>query len=77
MTRKECFMASIDLTDAYYSVPIENSLQNSLRFSFKENFIVIHVYLMVSHLLQEFLLKSCLSTVRKLGYIVMNYLYLW
>ena len=77
MTRKECFMASIDLTDAYYSVPIENSLQNSLRFSFKENFIVINVYLMVSHLLQEFLLKSCLSTVRKLGYIVMNYLYLW
>ena len=74
MTRKEYFMASIDLTDAYYSAPIENSLQNSLRFNFKENFIVMHVYLMVWHLLQEFLLKSHLSTVGKLGYVVMNYL---
>ena len=38
MTRKGCFMASIDLTDAYYSVPIENSLQNFFAFQFQGKF---------------------------------------
>ena len=52
-------MASIEPTDAHYSVPIENSLQNFFAFQFQENFTDMHFYLMVSHLLQEFLLKSC------------------
>ena len=34
MTRKGFFMASIDLTDAYYSVPIENSPRNFFAFQF-------------------------------------------
>ena len=49
----------------------------SLRFSFKENFTDMHVYLMVSHLLQEFftkIMKSVLSTLRKIDYSVMSYL---
>ena len=35
MTRKRCFMTSIDLADAYYSVPIKNSLQTFFSFQFQ------------------------------------------
>ena len=58
-------MASIEPTDAHYSVPIENSLQNFFAFQFQENFTDMHFYLMVS---------PVLYTLRKLGYNVMNYL---
>ena len=38
MTIKICFMASIDFTDAYYSVPIKNFLQIFSLFQFHRKF---------------------------------------
>ena len=56
MTRKRCFMASIDLTDAYYSVLIENSLQIFFAFQFQGKF---YKYACLPNaLISEFLLKS-------------------
>ena len=37
MTKKKCFIALIDLTDAYYSVPIENFLQTFFAFQYQGN----------------------------------------
>ena len=77
MTRKGCFMASIDLTEAYYSVPFENSLQNFVAFQFQGKF---YRYACLPNGLTSApkiftkIMKSVLSTLRKLGYIVMNYL---
>ena len=77
MTRKGCFMTSIDLTDAYYSVPIENSLQNFFAFQFQGKF---YRYACLPNGLTSAprifakIMKTVLSTLRKLGYNVMNYL---
>ena len=35
MVRKNCYMASIDLTDAYYSVPVATVDQKYLMFQFE------------------------------------------
>ena len=35
LIEKDCFMASVDLKDAYYSVPIAKSPRKYLRFLFK------------------------------------------
>ena len=35
MVRKNCYMASIDLTDAYYSVPVATVGQKYLMFQFE------------------------------------------
>ena len=35
MMRKNCYMASIDLTDAYYSVPVATVDQKYLMFQFE------------------------------------------
>ena len=35
LVEKDCFMASIDLKDAYYSVPIAASYRKYLKFSWK------------------------------------------
>ena len=77
MTRKGCFMASVDLTDAYYSVPSENSLQNFVAFQFQGKF---YRYACLPNGLTSApkiftkIMVSVLSTLRKLGYNVMNYL---
>ena len=34
---KDCFMASLDLTDAYYSIPIRKSDRKYLRFYWQDN----------------------------------------
>ena len=54
LIRPGCFMASVDLKDAYYSIPIENSSC----FNGKGDTISLHAYLMVCHLPPGFLLKS-------------------
>ena len=77
MTSKGCFTASINLTDAYYSVTIENSLQNFFAFQFQEKF---YKYACLPNGLTSSprsfikIMKPVLSTLKKLGYNVMNYL---
>ena len=77
MTRKGCFMASIDLTDGYYSVPIENSPRNFFAFQFQGK---LYRYARLPNDLTSApriftkIMKSVLSTLRKLDYSVMNYL---
>ena len=78
MTRKGCFMASIDLTDAYYSVPIENSPKNFFTFQFQGKlyrFARLPNGLTSAPIIFTKIMKSVLSTLRKLDYSVMNYLY--
>ena len=36
MVEKDCFMASLDIKDAYYSVPVDECLQKYLKFMWKE-----------------------------------------
>ena len=77
MTRKGCFMASIDLTDTYYSVPIEISLQNFFVFQFQGKFYryaCLPNGLTSAPRLFTKIMNPVLSTLRKLGYNVMNYL---
>ena len=77
MTSKGCFMASIKLTDAYYSFTIENSLQNFFAFQFQGKF---YKYACLPNALTSSpriftrIMKTVLSTLKKLGYNVMNYL---
>ena len=77
MTRKGCFMGSVDLTDAYYSVPVENSLQNFFAFPFQGKFYryacLPNGLTSASRIFTK-IMKLVLSTLRKLGYNVMNYL---
>ena len=77
MTMKRYFMALIDLNDAYYSVPIYNSLQILFAFEFKGKF---YKYACLPNGLTSSpkfftkIMKPVLSALRRLGYNVMNYL---
>ena len=70
-------MASVDLTAAYYSVPIENSLQNFFAFQFQGTFYryacLLNGLTSAPRIFTK-IMKPVLSTLRKLGYNVMNYL---
>ena len=57
MVRQDCYMASIDLADAYYTVPVLTWTKNSCYFNLREMYINTHAYQMVSHQLQEYLPK--------------------
>ena len=77
MTRKGCFMTSIDLTGAYYSVPIETSLLNFFVFQFQRKFYrytCLPNGLISAPRIFAKIMKTVLSTLKKLGYNVMNYL---
>ena len=41
-----CYMASIDLKDAYYSVPIAKPHQKYLKFEWNNMLFQVHVFLM-------------------------------
>ena len=75
--RKNCCMASIDLTDAYYSVPVATTDQKYLMFQFEE---IRYKYVCLpnglSHAPRIFtkLMKPVLSSLRKKGHQFMNYL---
>ena len=77
MTRKRCFVASIDLTDACYSVSIENSLQIFFAFQFQGKFYkcacLPNGLTSVPRIFNK-IMKPVLSTLRKSGYNVMKYL---
>ena len=53
MVKRNCFMATIDLKDAYYSVAISRQLRNFLNLNGKINCIVLRVFQMVLGLAQE------------------------
>ena len=50
---KDCFMASIDLKDAYYSIPTPHCTGNTYSFFGGGNFISSHAYPMASHAAPE------------------------
>ena len=76
MTKKNCYMASIDLTDAYYSVPVATVNQKYLMFQF-EGIRYKYVYLpnVLSPAPRIFtkLMKPVLSSLSEKGHQVMNY----
>ena len=70
-------MASIDLTDAYYSVPIENFPQILLSFQFQGKFYKYACLpngLISSQRIFTKVIKPVLSKLRKLDYNKMKYL---
>ena len=76
LMRQDCYMDSIDLIYAYYSVPVALSDQKSLLFQF---YWVRYKYVCMLHSLFSVpristkLLKPVLSTLRKQGNQAMNY----
>ena len=53
MMRKNCFMASIDLSDAYYSVPVALTEQNIYYLNLRDNYANLFAYPMVYPLHQQ------------------------
>ena len=45
MMKPNCYMASIDIKDAYYSVPIAGTDQKYLKFEWQGILYKIHVFL--------------------------------
>ena len=77
LMRPDCFMASLDLKDAYYSVPIHDKFRKYLRFSYKN---VCYEYTCLPNGLASAprvftkLLKPALSHLRKMGHNVIGYI---
>lgn len=77
MVTPNCWMASIDLKDAYYSVPIQSAYQNYLRFQFLGQ---LYQYTAFPNGLascpRKFtkLLKPPLATLRERGHLVSSYI---
>ena len=72
MLKHNCYMASIDIKGAYYSVPIADTDQNYLTFEWREYCTNLHVSLMVWHCALESsqkLLKPVYCYLRKKGHL--------
>ena len=72
-----CWMASLDLKDAYYSVSIDKMYQKYLKFSYKGNFFKYTVYPnSLSTCPRNFtkLLKPVLCTLRRQGHILVIFI---
>ena len=77
LVTKYCFMASIDLTDAYYSVPIDSKFQKYLKFEHEGTlyqFTCLPNGLSSAPRYFTKLLKPVLATLRNQGYISSAYL---
>ena len=77
MVRKNCYMASIDLTDAYYSVPVATVDQKYLMFQFegiRYKYVCLPNGLSPAPRIFTKLMKPVLSSLRKKGHQVINYL---
>lgn len=71
LVSKNCYMASIDIRHAYYSVPIAEELQKYLRFEWKGNifqYVCLPNGLCCAPLLFTKLLKPVYAALRKLGH---------
>ena len=74
---KDCWMASLDLKDAYYSVPIHPESQNFLKFSYKGVLFKFTTFPNgLSSCPRKFtkLLKPILATLRVNGHIIIVYI---
>ena len=74
---KNCWMASLDLKDAYYSVPIHKDSQTFLKFSYKGNLFQFTAFPNgLSCCPRKFtkLLKPVLATLRVKGHIIIIYI---
>ena len=77
LMEQNCFMASIDLQDAYYTVPIKNSSRKYLRFMHKNK---VYQYTCLPNGLASApriftkLLKPVMSELRKQGYSCLSYI---
>ena len=77
MVRKNCYMASIDLTDAYYSVPVATVDQKYSMFQFegiRYNHVCLPNGFSTAPRIFTKLMKLVLFFLRKKGQQVMNYL---
>ena len=77
MLRKHCYVASIDLTDAYYSVPVATVDQKYLMFQIegiRYKYVCLPNGLSPAPRIFTKLMKPVLSSLRKKGHQVMNYL---
>ena len=74
---KNCYMAIIDVTDAYYPVPVSTVVQKYLMFQYKE---IRHKYACLpdgfspTPRISTKLMKPLLPSLRKKGHQVVNYL---
>ncbi|KAJ8914836.1 hypothetical protein NQ315_014849 [Exocentrus adspersus] len=74
---KNCFMASVDLKDAYFVVPIAKNCRKYLRFIFENKiyeFLCVPFGLCTAPYLFTKLLKPALKYLRSLGFVSVNYL---
>ena len=74
---KGCFMASLDLRDAYYSVPIHGQYQKYLKFNWEDTlykFTCLPNGLSCAPRMFTKLLKPVFSTLRKKGHVSSPYL---
>ena len=77
MVRKNCYMASIDLTDAYYSVPVTTVDQKYVMFQFegiRYKYVCLPNGLSPAPRIFTKVMKPVLSSLRKKGHQIMNYL---
>ena len=77
MVRKNCFMASIDLSDAYYSVPVAVSDQKYLMFQFEGKlykFVCLPNGLTSAPRIFTKILKPIFAILYKEGHEIMGYL---
>lgn len=77
LMHKDCFMASIDIADAYYSVPIAKEYQKFLKFKWKGQ---LYQYTALPNGYSDAprvftkLLKPVLAQIRRQGHIVVGYI---
>ena len=77
MMRQNCFIASIDLNDAYYSVPVTLTNQKYLLFKFEGQlykFVCVPSVLSSAQRIFTELLKPVVSALHKQGHKIMGYL---
>ena len=77
LMEKDCFMAPIDLTDAYYSVNVEKSSRKFLRFIWNDRlyqFTCLAQGLSCSPRIFTKLMKPLFAKLRSLGYLSVYYL---
>ena len=75
MVGKNCYMARVDLSDAYYSASVALVDQKYLMFSFANKlfrFLCLPNGFLSAPVILTKLLKSLLSYIRKLGHEIMK-----
>lgn len=77
LMKQNCYMASVDLRDAYYSVPIDKEYQKFLRFSWRGKlfqFTCLPNGLSCAPRLFTKILKPVYATLRKQGHLNVGYI---